>query len=137
MSPPEVHGDTAAPPHEASPMVTNRGVLSVFTIVPPILQGFLRAVELASDDDRGFALMDVHHVESSWEIVDFESSAYGFVLALHDDRRLYLQYVCVFSDDDTEELQILPMQEEHYPHLDGGSIVWNDDVADLNRFLAP
>ncbi len=145
MNTPEALGNTSttsreAPPYQAPPKETHPGMLSVFTIVPPILQGFLRAVELAAEDDRGFALMDVRHVEATWEIVDGDASAYGFVLALHDghnSRRLYLQYVCVFSEDESEELEILPMQDERYPQLEGGGIIWNDEVADLNRFLRP
>ena len=45
--------------------------------------------------------------------------------------------MCVFSEEENEELQILPMQDERYPQLDGGGIKWSDKVADLNRFLRP
>jgi len=55
-----------------------------------------------------------------------------FVLALTGGRRAYLQYV---SDEEAEEVEILPMGVERFPVLGSGGFEWTDAVGDLNRFL--
>jgi hypothetical protein len=54
------------------------------------------------------------------------------VLALTGGRRAYLQYI---SDNDWEDVQLLPMSDERYPSLRESRIAWTDRVGDLNRFL--
>ena len=55
-----------------------------------------------------------------------------FVLALTGGRRAYLQYV---SDEEAEEVEILPMGDERFPALGSGGFEWTDAVGDVNRFL--
>ena len=69
-------------------------------------------------------------------MLEDDSTAHGFVLALRDGRRCYLQYIAVYEDDDvTEEVQTLPMDDERYPSFNVGGIDWDDEVGDLNRLL--
>lgn len=108
----------------------------VFSPLSPALRALLSATELTPDMERGFALMDVGGVESFWEIIDTDSTAHGFVLRLRTGRRVYLQYILDQSrPEPADEVQILPMRRERYPHLRGGSIDWNDDADALNGFL--
>lgn len=100
----------------------------------PALQSLVRAVELGAEERWELALMDIERVEAMWEMLDAFSTAHGFVLALTGERRAYLQYV---SDDDAEEVEILPMGDERFPVLGGGGFRWTDDVSDLNCFLKP
>ena len=108
-----------------------RGVLT------PAMQALLDATDCAAHEDNGFALNDVDRVESYWEMLDSLSTAHGFVLALRDGRRVYLQLVVdEYGEDEAGvELQILPMRGERYPELKGGGFVWDDDTRQLNGVL--
>ena len=72
-----------------------------------------------------------------WELLDLDSTSHGFVLALHDGRRCYLQYVMAPDGDDdiSEDVALLPMKDERYPQLKGGELSWADDVERLNELL--
>jgi len=104
--------------------------------IPSPLQALLDAAEFASELQGGFDLLDVRNVEAFWEVIDAFSTAHGFVVALADRRRVYLQLIVDHSQDEpSEELQILPMGDERYPQLEGGGIEWCDDVQVLNQLL--
>ncbi len=104
--------------------------------LPWRLRSLLRARELAATEGWGFVAPDVARVESYWELLEDDSVAHGFVLALRDGRRLYLQYIAAYEGNDVDEdVQTLPMHEERYPLLEGGDMVWDDDVEDLTRLL--
>src|SRR5258708_22576299 len=84
------------------------------------LAWFLHAAELAPTIDAGFALEDVQHVEAAWQILDGDLGSFGWVVAMRDGRRLYLEYTM----DDTGEgrpadLSVTPLAEgQTYPTLD-------------------
>jgi len=105
--------------------------ISLAFMTPP-LDSLLHAVEFCAVEGWGLALIDIERVEAMWEMLDAYSTSHGFVLALTGGRRAYLQYV---SDEEAEDVQILPMTDERYPALTGGGIKWTADVGDLNRFL--
>ena len=107
--------------------------ISVAFMTPP-LQSLIRAVELGAEERWELALIDIERVEAMWEMLDAFSTAHGFVLALNGGRRAYLQYV---SDEEAEEVEILPMGDERYPVLGSGGFKWTDDVSGLNLFLKP
>ena len=65
-------------------------------------------------------------------MLDASSTSRGFVLALTGGRRAYLQYV---SDQEAEEVEILPMGDERFPALESGGFEWTDHFGGLNRFL--
>jgi len=98
----------------------------------PPLQSLVRAVDLADKESWELSLADIVRVEALWEMLDSHSISHGFVLTLTGSRRAYLQYV---SDEEAEEVEILPMGEERFPILVGSGFDWTDDVGDLNRFL--
>lgn len=98
----------------------------------PSLQSLIRAVELGAQERWDLALIDIERVEAVWETIDAFSTSHGFVLALTGGRRAYLQYV---SDEEAEEVEILPMGDERFPVLGSGGFEWTDHVGDLNRFL--
>jgi hypothetical protein len=105
--------------------------ISLAFMTPP-LRSLLRAVEFCCEEHWNLELLDIERVEARWEMIDPFSESHGFVLALTWGRRAYLQYI---SDDEAEDVQILPMADERYPALKGGGIKWTADVGDLNRFL--
>lgn len=98
----------------------------------PALQALIRAIELGAEERWEVALVDVERVEAMWEMIDAFSASHGFVLKLTNGRRAYLQYV---SDEEAEEVEILPMGDERFPFLQGGGFEWTDHVGTLNRFL--
>ena len=103
--------------------------------LPLSLTSLLRALKLASLEGWGFGAIDVARVEASWELLDDSSTAHGFVLALRDGTRRYLQYVSTYDGEGgDEDVQTLLMGDERYPPLEGG-IDWNDDVGDLSRWF--
>jgi len=105
--------------------------ISLAFMTPP-LDSLLRAVAFCAEEGWGLALIDIVRVEAIWEMLDAYSTSHGFVLSLTGGRRAYLQYI---SDNEAEDVQILPMADERYPALSGGGFKWSDDVGDLNRFL--
>lgn len=106
--------------------------------LPPSLWSLLRALELAPLHDLGLDRLDVERVESLWETLEDDSTAHGFVLARRDGRRCYLQYVAAHDEDGvTEDVLTLPMSDERYPRFNSdSSVVWDDEVGELNRLLA-
>jgi hypothetical protein len=105
--------------------------ISLAFITPP-LRSLIRAVELGAEERWELALVDIERVEAMWEMLDARSTSHGFVLALTGGRRAYLQYI---SDEESEDVEIMPMGDERFPSLQGGGFEWSDDVGVLNRFL--
>ena len=119
-----------------SPATSRPAVRLAINLFPPRLRSLLRALELAAADGWGYGAPDVGRVEAYWELLDDDSIAHGFVLALRDGRRLYLQYVAAYEGDDVEEdVQTLPMRDERYPPIEGGGIAWDDGAGDLTALL--
>jgi hypothetical protein len=81
-----------------------------FTLLPADLQHFLNAMLIAAEAEGGFGLDDVARVEEAWEIADAVITSHGYVVALADGRRVYLEYT---TDDTvgemTEEIDIEPL----------------------------
>jgi hypothetical protein len=100
--------------------------------VTPALDSFLHAVAFCAAEGWNLDLLDIERVEAMWELLDCDSTSHGFVLALTGGRRAYLQFI---SDNDCEDVRLLPMSDERYPSLRGGGFAWTDRVGDLNRFL--
>jgi hypothetical protein len=118
------------------PMGRGRLPLRIWSVVPTELLALMDAVESAAEEKSGFDLLDIERVEAFWEMIEKCSTAHGFVLLLRDGSRVYLQYITAIDDErPIEEIEVLPMADERYPDLKGGSIVWQDEVSELNRFL--
>lgn len=105
--------------------------ISLAFVTPP-LDSLLRAVGFCAREGWNLELLDIARVEAMWEELDGSSTSHGFVLALTGGRRAYLQYV---SDDDWEDVRLLPMGAERYPFPNGRGVFWTDRVGDLNSFL--
>jgi hypothetical protein len=75
-----------------------------------------RALEIADEDGLGVARADVERVEAMWTIDDGDWNALGFVLLLQDGRRVYLDYVFDFAENE-EEIDLHPMGSERYPTI--------------------
>jgi hypothetical protein len=105
--------------------------------LPPVLVSLLRALDLAADEGWGFGAIDVERIAATWEMLDDSSTAHGFVLSLWDGRRVYLQYVATYADDEMdEEAEIIELGDKLYPFPNGeGGVVWNEDVRELNSLL--
>jgi hypothetical protein len=93
-----------------------------------------RALEIAEQDGLGVARADVQRVEAMWTIGDGDWTGLGFVLRLHDGRKVYLDYDFDFAENG-EAVEVQPMGKERYPALEGSGIEWCDDVTELNRLL--
>ena len=98
----------------------------------------MRILHLSQECEWGFKRSDIARIESTWEWLDADVTAHGFVLALRDGRRVYIHRVTSFPEDGGDgDFCVLPMADERYPVLKGGGIEWTDDVGDLNCFLKP
>jgi hypothetical protein len=79
-------------------------------LMPIDLQHFLNAVLIAAKTEDGFGLDEVARVEKAWEIAAAVIVSHGYVVALADGRRIYLEYTM----DDTagemvEEIAVEPL----------------------------
>jgi hypothetical protein len=120
-----------------SPLNEGLARLLMGGLVPPALTSLRRALGISAAYDWRLDLEDIDRVESMWELLDLDSTSHGFVIALEDGRRCYLQYVMAPGDNDdiVEDVETLPMGDERYPDLKGGGICWSDDVRNLNQLL--
>jgi hypothetical protein len=81
---------------------------------------FLQAAAKAPTIDDGFDLEKVRYVEAAWGFVDGDLASFGWVVAMRNGRRLYLEYTI----DDTEkgrpeDLSVTTLAEgQTYPELD-------------------
>lgn len=129
-----IDGDAASRPVSAP--FPPRKTAKPWSVVAPEMAALIDAIESAVEEKAGFDLPDVERVEAFWQMIDSHSSAHGFVLALRNRTRLYLQRVTARDDDKPiKEIEVLPMGDERYPDLRGGGIVWLDEVGELNRLL--
>jgi hypothetical protein len=94
-----------------------------------------RVLQLSQEAEWDFARSDIAHVESTWEWLDADVTAHGFVFTLGDGRRIYVQRVASFTDGTDDDVCVLPMADERYPVLKGGDFKWTNEVADMNRLL--
>jgi hypothetical protein len=81
----------------------------------------------------GFHRSDITRVEATWEWLDADTTAHGFVFALSDGRRVYVRRVASFPDETDDDVRVLPIEDERYPLLEGVDFSWSEDVADMNR----
>ena len=95
-----------------------------------------------TQEAHGFAAGDIAHVESFWTFGDMHSSSAGFVVALKDGRRAYidLQHWHAFEQDEDFRIQVsflgdgqdLPVLSRTQEPVGG----WSSQTAHLERALA-
>src|SRR4051794_14135795 len=87
---------------------------------PPDLNAFLRACELAPSIDPNFHSRLVQLVVSAWQMPS--KSAFGWVVAMKDHRRLYLEYTLEGEGErSVEDLSITALGAgDAYPMLEKG-----------------
>jgi hypothetical protein len=134
MTEPKTHPVLSPPVHRP---ISLRTALLAWSSLPRAMSALMRACEVGRAERVGPALLEVDRVESAWELIDDASTAHGFVLALRDGRRCYLQYVMTADAGAIDEdVVALPMRDERYPDLKGGGVVWDDrGAAGLNSLL--
>ena len=105
-------------------------------LLSPARLALMHILNLSRECEWGFNRSDIARVESTWEWLDADVTAHGFVFALGDGRRVYIHRVASFPEDGGDgDFCVLPMADERYPILNGGDFKWTDNVADLNSFL--
>lgn len=98
-----------------------------FTL-PIDVQHFLNAMLFVAErEDDGFGLHEIVRVEEAWEIVDADIASHGFILALEDGRRVYLEYTLDHFEGCAQEeidlVELAPGMER--PDLsEGGGVNW-------------
>jgi hypothetical protein len=91
---------------------------------------------------HGFAPSGIAHVESFWTFGDMHSSSAGFVVALKDGRRAYIdfQHWHAFEQDEDFRIEVSPLLDgQRYPVLARTREPisgWSSDTAHLDRALA-
>lgn len=105
--------------------------------LPPALALFLRALEFARDIPGGFRADDVVLAESAWSVLDTVVSSHGWVLALHDGRRIHVQYeIDVTRSCLCEEFKLTALEpNEVYPLFDDHADVFWYQPDFINRHL--
>jgi len=104
-------------------------------LLSPARLALRHILRLSQENEWSFNRSDIARVDSTWEWLDADVTAHGFVFALRDGRRVYIQRVASFPEDGEGDFCVLPMADERYPVQKGADIEWTDDVADLNCFL--
>jgi hypothetical protein len=91
---------------------------------------------------HGFSRDDIVRVERFWTFGDLHESAAGFVLALRDGRRAYVDFLHWHAFEQNEDFRIetefLPSDQLH-PALSSPLLPppeWSSDTAHLGRLLA-
>ncbi|MBS0219628.1 MAG: hypothetical protein JSR91_02695 [Proteobacteria bacterium] len=110
----------------------------------PSLLFFSRSLALAAGRADGFGRSDMKRVEAVWELSDDgDWTSCGYVVALRDGRRIYMQYHFgerLREDDDgadlIERVELMPLEDDGYPQLPGIGIEWDDDLDHINEHLA-
>jgi hypothetical protein len=99
---------------------------------------FLRAAQLARALESDFALSMVSRVEAAWQVDDLDHATFGWVVALRDGRRLYLEYT--LEDPEAgrpEDFQMTALPEGRlHPELDLGTDVHWYAPDHINDYLA-
>jgi hypothetical protein len=87
--------------------------------LPTDLRWFMHATEIATAIEEDFDLEDLKYVESAWQIVDADFRSFGWVVAMVDDRRLYLEYTIDHTEQDgREDLNVTSLPGGSFPKLD-------------------
>jgi hypothetical protein len=105
--------------------------------LPIDLAWFLHAATVVPTIDGGFALQEVQYVESAWQIIDGDLGSFGWVVAMRDGRRLYLEYtVDDTKDERPEDLSVTPLGEgQDYPDLENSAGVYWHRPDHINEHL--
>jgi hypothetical protein len=106
-----------------------------FVQMPADLACFLRAAELAREILEGFSIEDVTCVEQAWQVDDLDHASFGWVVALSDGRRFYLEYTMDDAEAGRpEDLDAAALSSgQARPDLDN-EVQWYDPVH-INRHL--
>jgi len=98
---------------------------------------FLRAAQLAPAIDDDFALAKVSRLEAAWQVDDMDDATFGWVVALSDGRRLYLEYTMDDAEAGRpEDLNVATLQDgQTYPELDRGADVQWYAPDHINAYL--
>lgn len=93
---------------------------------PADVTALLRTLELSDGLDGGVGAGKIAFVESAWQIPDTVVSSYGWVLALKDGRRVYVEYTLDDSKVAREEIKVTDLQaDEAHPELgDEAGMFW-------------
>ena len=93
-------------------------------------------------DLHGFSRDDIERVEYFWTFGDLHESAAGFVLALRDGRRAYVDFLHWHAFEQNEDFRIetefLP-GDQRYPTLSSPQLPpaeWSSDTGHLAKLLA-
>ena len=91
-------------------------------------------------DLHGFSRGDIARVESFWTFGDLHQSAAGFVLALGDGRRAYVDFLHwhAFEQDEDFRIEVAFLSDgERYPALSSSPLeprsAWSSDTAHLGK----
>jgi hypothetical protein len=81
---------------------------------------FLRAAQLAPAMQSDFALAKVGRVEAAWQVDTLDDATFGWVVAMRDGRRLYLEYTMEDAEAGRpEEFQMSTLPDDRtHPELD-------------------
>jgi len=81
---------------------------------------FLRAAQLAPTMQSDFALAKVGRVEAAWQVDTLDDATFGWVVAIRDGRRFYLEYTMEDAEAGRpEEFQVSALPDGRtYPELD-------------------
>jgi hypothetical protein len=103
----------------------------------PDLTAFLRAVFLAGEVALGLDTHDIELVEAAWSIPDAVASSHGWVLALKNGRRVYVEYTLDEGGARfAEELEMMDLRPgQTYPELEDNTRVFWYRPDNLNRHL--
>ena len=92
----------------------------------PDLTAFLRAIALSAELEPGIDVDEIALVEAAWQIPDTVVSSHGWILALRDGSRLYLEYTLDDSRPGArEEVALARLDAETvYPNLENDARVF-------------
>jgi len=98
---------------------------------------FLRAAQLAPAIDGDFALAKVSRLEAAWHADDMDDATFGWVVALSDGRRLYLEYTMDDAEAGRpEDLKATSLSDgQPYPDLDRREGVQWYEPNHINDYL--
>jgi hypothetical protein len=93
-------------------------------------------------DLHGFSRDDIERVECFWTFGDLHESAAGFVLALRDGRRAYVDFLHWHAFEQDEDFRIeaeFLRSDQPYPALSSPQLPpadWSSDTGHLGKLLA-
>ena len=99
-------------------------------------------LDVVDADTHGFARGDMEHVERFWSFSEMDSSAAGFVMALRDGRRVYIDFLHWHGFEQDEDFRItveflangqdLPSSRGPVPWPPAA---WSEDASHLDKVL--